>query len=53
MLPPQLHEVGVISLLKEYVFVVIAAIVDVIKSSVSDGWNVGGHGLILTPYFQT
>jgi len=53
VLPPQIREIGIISLLKEYIFAVIAAIVDVIKSSVRDGRDIDGHGLILIAYLQT
>lgn len=43
ILPPQFHKIGIVSFLNKDVFAVVATIVDVIKSSVSDGWDIGGH----------
>ena len=53
MLPPQFHEVGVVSFLGKDIFAVVAAVVDVEESSVGEGWNVGGHVLIIRLHLKT
>ena len=41
--PPQRKEVSIISFLEEDVFMIIAAIIDVIEVSIRDRWDVGRH----------
>ena len=53
MLPPKFCEVIVVSFLNKDVFTVVAAIVDVKESSVGEGWNVGGHVLIIRLHLKT
>ena len=50
MLPQQLHEVSIVSLLQEDVFAIVAAVVDVIKASVCERQAIGRHAPILSPY---
>jgi hypothetical protein len=52
MRPPQLHKVGVVSLLDKDIFPIVAAIVDVKESSKGDGWYVAWHDLFLEFYTQ-
>jgi hypothetical protein len=53
VLPPQFHEVGVVSFLDKDVFAVVAAIIDMKEGSVGEGWNVGGHVLIIRLHDKT
>ena len=49
VLPPQLKKIGIIPLLNEDVFMVIAAVIDVIEIPKRKRRNAGGHDL---PYLE-
>ncbi len=49
MLPPQFHKVGVVTLLKKYIFTVVSPIQDVVEGSISDRWNIGWRDLFYPP----
>jgi hypothetical protein len=41
--PPQFQKVSVVSFLKEYIFTIVATVINMIKGSICDGMDIAGH----------